>query len=189
MTGKRTGAREVDAAVSRLFSYGAWADKFDGAIKPVPLRGVVMALNAPVGVIGAFCPDELPLLGLVSLIAPAIAMGNRVVVVASEPYPLAATDFYQVLETSDLPGGVVNILTGSHAELAGPLAGHLDVDAVWSQSGADISALIEDAAAGNLKRSWVNNAQGRDWFGPAGEGRDFLIQATEVKTIWVPSGE
>ncbi|WP_421702861.1 aldehyde dehydrogenase family protein [Aliiroseovarius sp.] len=189
MTGKRNGAREVEAAVSRLFSYGAWADKFDGAAKPVPLRGVALAMNEPVGVIGAFCPDETPLLGLVSLVAPAIAMGNRVVAVASEPYPLAATDFYQVLETSDVPGGVVNILTGAHAELAGTLAGHLDVDAVWSHSGADISALIEEASAGNVKRTWVNNAKGRDWYGVAGEGREFLAQATEVKTVWVPYGE
>lgn len=147
-------------------------------------------MNEPVGVIGAFCPDDQPLLGLVSLVAPpAIAMGNRVVAVASEPYPLAATDFYQVLETSDLPGGVVNILTGgAHAELAGTLAGHLDVDAVWSHSGADISALVEEASAGNIKRTWVNNATGRDWYGTAGEGREFLAQATEVKTVWVPYG-
>jgi len=189
MTGKRNGAREVEASVSRLFSYAAWADKYDGAVKPVPMRGVALAMNEPVGVIGAFCPDDVPLLGLVSLVAPAIAMGNRVIAVASDPYPLAATDFYQVLETSDVPGGVVNILTGPHAGLADPMAGHLDVDAVWSHSGADISTLVERAAAGNLKRTWVNHARGRDWFSPDAEGRSVLAQATEVKTIWVPYGE
>ena len=189
MTGKRNGAREVEASVSRLFTYAAWADKFDGAAKGVPLRGIALAMNEPVGVIGAFCPDEAPLLGLVSLMAPAIAMGNRAVLVASQPYPLAATDFVQVLETSDVPGGVVNILTGAHADLAATLAGHLDVDAVWSHSGADISALVEHEAAGNLKRTWVNNARARDWFAAAGEGREFLVRATEVKTIWVPYGE
>jgi aldehyde dehydrogenase (NAD+) len=189
MTGKRGGAREVEASIARLFSYAAWADKFDGAAKGVPLRGIALAMNEPVGVIGAFCPDDVPLLGLVSLMAPAIAMGNRTVLVASEPYPLAATDFYQVLETSDVPDGVVNILTGPHADLAATLAGHLDLDAAWSHSGADISALIEHEAAGNLKRTWVNHARGRDWFGAAGEGREFLSQATEVKTIWVPYGE
>ncbi|MCI2400550.1 aldehyde dehydrogenase family protein [Aliiroseovarius subalbicans] len=189
MTGKRNGAREVEASVSRLFSYAAWADKYDGAAKPVPLRGVALAMHEPVGVIGAFCPDDAPLLGLVSLVAPAIAMGNRVVAVASDPYPLAATDFYQVLETSDLPAGVVNILTGPHADLAETMAGHLDVDAVWSQSGADLSAIVEHAAAGNLKRTWVNNARARDWSGKDGEGREMLAHATEVKTIWVPYGE
>ena len=189
MMGGRNGAKEVDAAVSRLFTYAAWADKYDGAAKPVPMRGVALAMNEPVGVVGGFCPDDAPLLGLVSLMAPAIAMGNRVVLAASEPFPLAATDFYQVLDTSDVPAGVVNIVTGSHAELASPLSGHLGVDAVWAQSGADISAIVEAESAGNLKRTWVNNANARDWFGAAGEGREFLAHATEVKTIWVPYGE
>ncbi|WP_289042766.1 aldehyde dehydrogenase family protein [uncultured Aliiroseovarius sp.] len=189
MMGGRNGAKEVAAAVSRLFTYAAWADKYDGAAKPIPMRGVALAMNEPVGVIGGFCPDEAPLLGLISLMAPAIAMGNRVVLAASEPFPLAATDFYQVLGTSDVPAGVVNIVTGSHAELASPLAGHLGVDAVWAQSGADISAIVEGESAGNLKRTWVNNANARDWFGAAGEGREFLAHATEVKTIWVPYGE
>ena len=138
---------------------------------------------------GIFCPDEAPLLGLVSLMAPAIAMGNRVVLAASQPYPLAATDFYQVLETSDVPPGVVNILTGLHNDIATALAGHLDVDAVWAHSGADLSALVEHEAAGNLKRTWVNNARARDWFGADGEGREFLHHATEVKTTWIPWGE
>ncbi len=189
LTGKRTGAREVEAATSRLFTYAAWADKYDGAARGVPIRGTALAMREPVGVIGAFCPDEAPLLGLVSLMAPAIAMGNRMVLVASQPFPLAATDFYQVLETSDVPAGVVNILTGDHADLARPLAGHLDVDAVWSHSGADISALIEHESAGNLKRTWVNNARSRDWLAPEAEGREFLDHATEVKTIWIPYGE
>jgi aldehyde dehydrogenase (NAD+) len=189
LTGKRTGAAEVDKSIDRLFTWAAWADKYDGAIKPVPIRGAALATHESVGVIGVFCPDDVPLLGLVSLMAPAIAMGNRVVLAASQPYPLAATDFYQVLETSDLPAGVVNIVTGLHADFATSLAGHLDVDAVWSQSGADLSALVEFESAGNLKRTWVNNAQGRDWFGPDGEGREFLHHATEVKTTWIPWGE
>ncbi len=116
-------------------------------------------------------------------------MGNRVILAASEPFPLAATDFYQVLDTSDVPGGVVNILTGSHAELAPTLASHLDIDAVWSFSSTDLSGLIEAKSAGNLKRTWVNHARVRDWSGPDGEGRAFLEQSTEVKTIWVPYGE
>ncbi|MGL5009025.1 MAG: aldehyde dehydrogenase family protein, partial [Paracoccaceae bacterium] len=130
MTGK-PGEAEVEASIARLFTYAAWADKFDGAAKSVPIRGIALAMNEPCGVIGAICPDEAPLLGLVSVMAPAIAMGNTCVLVPSETAPLAATDFYQVLETSDLPGGVVNMVTGLHAELAKPLAGHMDVDAVW----------------------------------------------------------
>lgn len=189
MTGARNGRAEVEASVARLFSYGAWADKYAGDLRSVPIRGMALAVREPVGVIGALCPDEAPLLGFVSVMAPAIAMGNRVVLVPSEPFPLAATDFYQVLETSDVPGGVVNIVTGAHGELAGTLAAHLDLDAVWSFSSTDLSREIEEKSAGNLKRTWVNNGLSRDWKGAAGEGRAFLDQATEVKTVWVPYGE
>ena len=188
LTGK-SGDAEVEAAIQRLFTYAAWADKYDGAVKSVPIRGVAIAMNEACGVVGCLCPDEAPLLGLISVMAPAIAMGNTCVLVPSEVAPLAATDFYQVLETSDLPAGVVNIVTGSHAELAKPLAGHLDVDAVWSFSSTPLSGLIEKEAAGNLKRTWVNHARARDWTGPDGEGRAFLRAATEVKTVWVPYGE
>jgi aldehyde dehydrogenase (NAD+) len=186
MTGIR-GEAEVEAAIQRLFTYAAWADKYEGAAKPVPMRGLALALNEPVGVIGVLCPDEAPLLGLVSVMAPAIAMGNTCVLVPSDPFPLAATDFYQVLETSDLPAGVVNIVTGAHADLAKPLAGHMDVDAVWSFSSTNLSALVERESTGNLKRTWVNNARSRDW--AAAEGREFLSRATEIKTVWVPYGE
>src|SRR6185503_3476550 len=102
-----------EVAIDRLFAYGAWADKYEGVIHQPPLRGVALAINEPLGVVGVLCPDEAPLLAFVSLVAPLIAMGNRVVVVPSEPAPLAATDFYQVLETSDVPAGVVNIVTGT----------------------------------------------------------------------------
>ncbi|SFR15213.1 aldehyde dehydrogenase family protein [Poseidonocella sedimentorum] len=189
LTGGRGGKAEVEASVQRLFTYGAWADKFDGQAHDVPIRGVALAMKEPVGVLAALCPDEAPLLGLVSVMAPALAMGNRAVLVASEAFPLAATDFYQVLDTSDVPGGAVNILTGSHAELAPVLAAHLDVEAVWSFSSSDVSTVIERESAANLKRTWVNNGLARDWAGPAGEGRAFLDAATEVKTIWIPYGE
>lgn len=184
-----SGTAEVEAAIARLFSYAAWADKFDGAIKSVPIRGAALAMNEPCGVIGAFCPDEAPLLGLISVMAPAIAMGNTCVLVPSAAYPLSATDFYQVLETSDLPAGVVNIVTGAAADLAKPMAGHMDIDAVWSFSSADVSQLIETESATNLKRTWVNHGKARDWFDAAGEGREFLRHATEVKTVWIPYGE
>ena len=148
------------------------------------MRGTALAMNEPVGKIAILCEDAQPLYGLVRAIAPAIAMGNRVTVVASEPFPLAATDFYQVLETSDVPAGVVNILTGDHGELAPHLAAHADIDAVWSFSAADISGEIERASATTLKRTWVNNGQKQHW-----PTSTWLAQSTEVKTVWIPYGE
>ncbi|NCT13400.1 MAG: aldehyde dehydrogenase family protein, partial [Rhodobacterales bacterium] len=189
LQGGKGGAAEVEACIRRLFTWAAWADKLDGRATGVPLRGVALAMREPVGTIAILCPDEAPLLGLVSTVAPAIALGNRVVAVASDPFPLAATDFYQVLDTSDLPAGVVNILTGSHAELGPVLAAHLDIDAVWSFSSAHLSEIIEKRSAGNLKRTWVNNGLARDWAGPEGEGAAFRDAATEVKTVWIPYGE
>ncbi|MCX7557961.1 aldehyde dehydrogenase family protein [Sulfitobacter sp. F26204] len=189
MQGGKMGAKEVAASVKRLFTYAAWADKYDGQVHGVPIRGVALAMKEPVGVIAALCPAEAPLLGLVSCMAPAIAMGNRVVLAASEPFPLVATDFVQVLETSDMPGGVVNILTGPQADVAEPMARHLDVDAVWSFGAAELCGLVEKASTGNLKRTWVNNGMARDWMSAQGEGKAFLQAATEVKNIWVPYGE
>ena len=187
MTGMDGGAEEVEASIRRLFTYAAWADNYDGAARAVPIRGTALAMRRPVGLIGALCADEAPLLGLVGVMAPAIAMGNRVVLVASQSAPLVATDFFQVLDTSDVPGGVVNILTGSHAELAPTMAAHMTLDAVWSFSSAPVSADIERAAAGNLKRTWVNNGKGRDWM--RADAQTFLAEATETKTIWIPWGE
>jgi aldehyde dehydrogenase (NAD+) len=183
------GAAEVEAAVQRLFTYGAWADKYDGQVHQVPLRGVALAMNEPMGVIGLVCPDEHPLLGLVSLIGPAICVGNTVVVVPSERSPLAATDFYQVLETSDLPAGVVNIVTGVKDTLAKTLAEHDDVDAIWYFGSQDGVKAVELASAGNMKRSWCESGA-RAWAAAAdGEGREFLREATQVKNIWIPYGE
>ncbi len=187
MKGGRHGSAEVEQSIQKLFSAAAWADKYDGQVHSVPIRGVTLAMKEPVGVIGALCADEAPLLGLVAVMAPAIAMGNRVVLAASEPFPLAATDFYQVLDTSDVPAGVVNILTGSHAEIAQTLAAHLDVDAVWSFSSTDLSADIEHASAGNLKRTWVNYGRAMDW--TSSRTAQVLAHATETKSIWVPYGE
>jgi aldehyde dehydrogenase (NAD+) len=187
MTGQKGGKAEVDASLDRLFSAAAWADKFDGRAAGVPVRAVALAMHEPVGSIGVLCPDEAPLLGLISTMAPAIAMGNRVVLAASEAFPLVATDLYQVLETSDLPAGVVNILTGPHADLGDTMAKHLNLDAIWSFSGADMSETVEAASAGNLKRTWVNNGTAFDW--SKDQSRRFLEAATEVKTIWVPYGE
>ncbi len=186
--GAKAAEAEVAASVDRLFTCAAWADKYDGAAKGVPIRGVALAMNEPVGVIGAFCADEAPLLGLVSVLAPALAMGNRVVAVASEPFPLAATDFYQVLETSDVPAGVVNILTGSHAELAAA-AGRP------CRCGRGLELFARPTLGGDRggKRRQPEADLGATTGGRATGCRrmraEFLAQATEVKTIWIPYGE
>ena len=182
---------EVEASIDRLFHHAAWADKYDGAVHQAPLHGIVTAVNEPIGVIGLICPDEAPLLALVAMLAPAVAMGNRVVLLPSRRHPLVATEFYQLLDTSDLPGGVVNIVTGPLAALVPTLAGHADVDAIWRHDGdAAGCAEVEKLSAGNLKRCWVTREPGgRDWFDAAqGAGREFLEQATQVKNIWIPYG-
>ncbi|MBM2577315.1 aldehyde dehydrogenase family protein [Jannaschia sp. Os4] len=181
----RDGEREVDAAVADLFRWAGWADKNDGRTVQVPMRGLAVSQNVPVGVIGALAPEDAPLAGLCRIVGAALSMGNRLVLVASETAPLVATDFYQVLETSDVPAGVVNVLTGDHADLAPHLAGHYGVDAVWSFSEADLSAVVEREAARDLKRTWVNDRTATDWAGPSGP---WLRAATEVQTIWVPFG-
>jgi aldehyde dehydrogenase (NAD+) len=182
------GRQEVEATITRLFSYAAWADKYDGAVHHVPIRGVTLAMNEPIGVVGLVAPEAHPLLGFVSLVAPAIAVGNTVIVVPSTAHPLAATDFYGVLETSDLPGGVVNIVTGDGEALAKILGDHLDVDAVWFCGSAAGGKAVEEASAGNMKRTWLPGA--RDWRDARqGEGREFLRHATQVKNIWIPYGE
>ena len=185
----RAATREVDAAIDRLFSYAAWADKFDGAVHTPPLRGVALAMHEALGVIGIACPDEAPLLAFVSLVAPALAMGNRVVVLASETNPLAATDFYQVVETSDVPAGVLNILTGERAALLPALAKHDDVDALWCFGTAADSALAERESVGNLKRTFVDYGKQFDWFDRANAGLPFLRHAVQVKNIWIPYGD
>ena len=187
MQGGKSGAKEVEAAVQSLFTYAAWADKYDGKIHGVPIRGVALAMKEPVGVIAALCPATAPLLGMVAVMAPAIAMGNRIVLSASQPFPLAATDFAQILETSDVPAGVVNILTGPHADVADTMARHMDIDALWSFSDPSLDTVVEHGSASNLKRTWVQNGHAVDWMKP--DARSFLTQSTEVKNIWVPYGE
>jgi aldehyde dehydrogenase (NAD+) len=192
MTGRAAedAAREVERAIERLFTYAAWADKYDGAIHATPLRGMTLAVNEPVGVLGLVCPDEFPLLAFVSLVAPAIAMGNTVVAVPSGRHPLSATDFYSVLETSDLPPGVVNIVTGPRDTLAKVLAEHNDVDGVWYFGSIEGAKLVEAASTGNMKRTWVSYGHPRDWLDAIqSEGREYLRESTQVKNIWVPVGE
>ncbi len=181
--------QEVDCSVGRLFQWGAWADKYEGAVHRPPFRGLALALNEPVGVIGISCPEEPGLLAFVSLMGAAIAAGNAVVMLPSETQALIATDLYQVIDTSDVPDGVVNIVTGDKHALALELARHDAVDALWYFGNQDGAGALEKASAGNIKQTWCETLV-RNWKDPAiGGGRDILMHATQVKNIWVPYGE
>jgi aldehyde dehydrogenase (NAD+) len=192
MTGcsQQAARAEVEVSVRRLFTYAAWADKYGGAVQETTLRGVTVGINEPVGVIGIACPEESPLLAFVSLMAPAIARGNTVVMIPSQKHPLSATDLYQVLDTSDVPPGVVNIITGDRDHLTKTLVQHEDVDALWYFGTAEGSFHVEYDSAVNVKRTWVSYGLQRDWASTEhGEGHEFLHHATQVKNIWVPTGE
>jgi len=191
-TGVGADAAELEVArsIERLFLYAGLADKWDGRVHHTPFRNVTLAMPEPLGALGVACPDESPLLGFISTVIPPIAMGNAVVAIPSERAPLVATDFYQVLETSDLPGGVINIVTGSRDELAEVLAAHDGVAGVWYFGSIAGGAAVERLSIGNMKRTWTNQEGMRDWYDPEqGEGDEFLRQSTHVKNIWVPYGE
>ena len=177
---------EVAASVRRTFYYAGYADKYDGAVHATKTRFVTLAMNEPWGVMGLVCPNEAPLIGFVSLVMPAIAMGNCVVVAPSAAHPLSATDFYSVLDTSDVPGGVVNIVTGDALTLAKSLAEHDGVDALWYAGTSEGAKAVEIASAANLKATWTSAAP-IDW--RQAQGREFLRRATQVKNIWTPYGE
>jgi aldehyde dehydrogenase (NAD+) len=186
----KSAQAEVEAAVERLFTYAAYADKYGGRVQETTLHGVTVGIHEPLGVIGIACPDEYPLLGFVSLVAPAIARGNTVVAIPSEKHPLSATDLYQVLDTSDVPPGVVNIVTGDRDHLALTLVQHEDVDGVWYFGPAEGCYHVEYESAANMKRTWTGYGLPRDWLDPRqGAGDEFLHAATQVKNIWVPTGE
>ncbi len=186
---QQTGAKnaaaksEVDASISALFTAAAWADKYDGAIHQTPIRNVTLAMPEPIGVMAIMLPDDQPLLAFCSLAVTAFAMGNAIIVTPSAAHPLSVTDFYQVIETSDVPSGTINIVTGERDELAKTLAEHDDVDAVWFAGPHDGQTAVQKASAGNMKRTWILPATG---VLPLTE--DVLREATQVKNIWVPYG-
>jgi aldehyde dehydrogenase (NAD+) len=188
--GEKQAAAELDLSTERIFSYAAWADKFDGAVHNPPFRNIAIAMNEPLGTVGILCPTAVPLLGFLSLVLPAIAVGNTVIAVPSQTYPLITSDLYQLFDTSDLPGGVVNIVTGNAPQLLQVLAEHDDVDAVWSFGDETNATTAKASSIGNLKQVWTNEGRAIDWFNPKfAEGRWFLEHATQVKNIWVPYGE
>ncbi|MFY1695851.1 aldehyde dehydrogenase family protein [Solwaraspora sp. WMMA2101] len=184
-------ADEVDAAIDRWVWYAGWSDKLPqvfGGANPVAGPYFNLSTPEPTGVVGVVAPAEPSLLGLVSVVAPVIVGGNTAVVLASPTRPLAAVTLAEVLATSDLPGGVVNILTGAVAETAPWLAGHLDVDALDLTGVADpeVATELEQAAAGNLKRVLRPAAGPVDWLADPGTRR--MTTFLETKTVWHPKG-
>ncbi len=187
---KSEATKEVNLSIERIYTYAAHADKYDGNVHHTTSRNVTLAMPEALGVMGIVCPNHSPLLSFISTVIPAIAMGNRVIVIPSETAPLSATDLYQVMDTSDVPGGVINIVTGKQDELAAVLADHDDVDGLWYFGTKEGSKKIEHAAAENMKRTWVNYGKQRNWFdAQQGEGEQFLRYATQIKNIWIPYGE
>ncbi|MDQ7910044.1 aldehyde dehydrogenase family protein [Phytohabitans sp. ZYX-F-186] len=182
---------EVDAAIDRWVWYAGWSDKIAqvyGNANPVAGPYFNLSSPEPTGVVGVVAPPESPLLGLVSVVAPAIVTGNTVVVLAAEERPLAAVTLAEVLATSDLPGGVVNILTGKPAETAPWLAAHMDVNALDLAGVRDaaLATSLEEAAAENLKRVLRPPATPVDWAADPGTGR--MTAFLETKTVWHPKG-
>jgi len=182
------GAEEVDLSVERLFAFAGWADKYDGAVHNPPLRAVAAAMIEPLGVMGIVAPPSRPLLGSIALIAPALAMGNTVVLVPSAQSPLSLTDLYQVIETSDVPAGVINIVTGDSVTLAKTLAEHDGVDGLWFAGNAEASTMVEKASTSNLKQTWTSRGLYYDLADRRFEGDYFLAKATQVKNVWIPYG-
>jgi len=181
LMGGDSGAQEVEDAIDILFSYAAWADKLEGRAKSVPIRGVALAMREPIGQIAALCPDETPLLGMVAPMAAALSAGNTITLCVSQPFPLVATDFYHILETSDVPAGAVNILTGPQKDLAPHLGAHMDIQSVWCLSSSKITHMVKEKASSNVKRCWQGAL--------LDDHQSWLDAATEIKTIWIPYGE
>ncbi|MFP6855594.1 MAG: aldehyde dehydrogenase family protein [Opitutales bacterium] len=183
--------REVAASVDRLVHYAGWTDKYQqlfGTVNPVASSHFNFSLPEPTGVVVAIATKDAPLLGLVSMIAPAIAGGNTIVCLASETFPLSAITFGEVLHASDLPGGVVNLLTGQRDELIAPLSNHMDVNALVHADLEDKERKqVEEDAALNLKR--IIGLQSDDWFSEETEGPYPILDLQEIKTTWHPIGQ
>ena len=182
--------REVAAAIDRLVHYAGWTDKYPqvfGSVNPVASSHFNFTTPEPMGVVAVLAPDEPSLLALVSLVAPVILSGNAAIVIPSEKYPLPAATFSEILATSDLPGGVVNLLTGKRAELAPHLATHMDVNAVVDGAGdAAVSTILQGGVATNLKR-YASHAAA-DWFSAKAEDPYWILATVEFKTAWHPIG-
>ncbi len=195
---RSTGAKpakasaEVSASIDRLVYYAGWTDKYSqvfGSVNPVASPHFNFSTPEPTGVVVALAPDEPALVALVSLIAPIILTGNSVVIVASEKLPLPALTFAEILATSDLPGGVVNVLTGKRAELIAHIASHMDVNAIVDGTGIpEIGAALQAGSATNLKRYSSHSLTTAEWFTSKTEDPYWITDTVELKTAWHPIG-
>jgi len=175
---------EFQQAIELTFHYAASADKFDGQVHQPPMRAMVYTRNESLGVVASFAPADHPLLGFLAVTLPLIAMGNAVVAIPSEVNPLPSVELMRILEASDVPAGVLNILSAPHSELEKTVADHLGIDAIWHFSGSAGAEVVQSLSAGNLKQTWcVSSAI--DLTKPS---QEFLRRATQVKNIWVPYG-
>lgn len=184
---EKMAQKEVELSIDRLVYYAGWCDKYvqvASSVNPVSSSHFNFSTLEPIGVVSVIVPEESSLLGLVSIVAPIIAGGNTVVALASTSKPLCAISFAEVLNSSDVPGGVVNILTGEKAELTSHMASHMDVNAVV-YCGSDISLYseIQEGAVDNVKRTFMYD---RDWFKTEEQGLEFITDLQEVKTTWHP---
>ena len=190
--GGKRGAEEAQATVDRLVHHAGWTDKVGqlfSSVNPVATPHFNFTTMEPTGVVLVICPDAPALLGLVSLLAPVVLTGNTAVILASERSPLVAITFAEILATSDLPNGVVNILTGSRAELAPHFAGHMDVNAIVDGGGdLAIARVLESGTAINLKRYARRDLAVRDWSGAGAEDPYWILDTVEFKTAWHPIG-
>ena len=193
-TGKRNGQKgdETRLAIERLVHYAGWTDKFSqifSAVNPVASSHFNFTSPEPSGVVVILCPDEPPLLALVSLVAPVILSGNTAVVLTSRTKPLPALTFAEIIATSDLPGGVVNLLSGDPAELAPHIAGHMDVNAIVDGSGdAEIALALQQGGGFNVKRYIQRELPQSDWRTSATENPYWILDTVEMKTAWHPIG-
>jgi aldehyde dehydrogenase (NAD+) len=177
---------EFKATVDRTLHYAAWADKYEGSVHQAPMRALVYTRNEPLGSVGIVCPESPSLLGLISSCLPLIAMGNAVIAIPSRENPLPAVELYRVIEASDVPAGVWNIVTGLATELAPTLAAHDGLAAIWHFGSEGEFADIQSASTGNLKQTWCAAGDQVDWF--AEPAPEFLRRSTQVKNVWVPYG-
>jgi len=188
----RDARDEVDASVDRLVGYAGWADKYQQVIgSHNPVAGPYYNFSVPqaTGVVAVVCPDELPLLALVSLIAPMICAGNTVIALGSEAHPVATSLFGEVCATSDVPNGVINLLTGFREELATHIADHRDIDGIHAANlDDDLASTLREGAAQNVKRVRVRSLSDDDWFDESICETPWWIESmVEIKTIWHPS--
>lgn len=183
---------EVAAAIDRLVYYAGWTDKYQqifGTVNPVATSHFNFTTPEATGVVAVLAPDEPSLISIVSLIAPVILSGNSCVVLASEKFPLPALTFSEILATSDLPGGVVNLLSGKRGELLSHFASHMDINAIVDGTGvSDCAATLQSGSALNLKRFVKRTLAGADWFSEKAEDPYWILDTIEFKTAWHPIG-